>query len=317
MGRFLTRDTWPGEVNRPLSLNRWGYVEANPVNFVDPTGHSPRFSPRILCQMMPSKAMYERCVGTIYGIEPINYFGEFVDGKPGCYKGPEYYRAPGYFKGTGITIAYPWIVNWRFAVESVYDFATFQHGYFTNGADWAPIVLPGVGVSDFVWGGILEQYGGIVYGFRTDTSILRDYPGWAVTGFLGASAGPAGADPFGPSIGTGRGSFRSLADFKIRGEGVYVNVGFGVDAFPTFLDAGFGLIHMTQAPLSTVTPYKYADNTINREKLFTDILFGKHNVWITDIESTAYSLGFPERMTAALASIFYGLVYEDITSDYE
>jgi RHS repeat-associated protein len=40
-GRFLTRDTWPGEVNRPLSLNRWGYVEANPVNFVDPTGYYP------------------------------------------------------------------------------------------------------------------------------------------------------------------------------------------------------------------------------------------------------------------------------------
>jgi RHS repeat-associated protein len=40
-GRFLTRDTWPGEVNRPHSLNRWGYVEGNPVNFVDPTGHYP------------------------------------------------------------------------------------------------------------------------------------------------------------------------------------------------------------------------------------------------------------------------------------
>jgi hypothetical protein len=39
MGRFLTRDTWPGEVNRPLSLNRWGYVEGNPINYTDPTGH--------------------------------------------------------------------------------------------------------------------------------------------------------------------------------------------------------------------------------------------------------------------------------------
>lgn len=39
MGRFLTRDTWPGESTRPLSLNRWGYVEGDPVNFVDPTGH--------------------------------------------------------------------------------------------------------------------------------------------------------------------------------------------------------------------------------------------------------------------------------------
>lgn len=40
-GRFLTRDTWMGEYNRPLSLNRWGYVEGNPVNFTDPSGYSP------------------------------------------------------------------------------------------------------------------------------------------------------------------------------------------------------------------------------------------------------------------------------------
>ncbi len=38
-GRFLTRDTWNGDYNRPLSLNRWGYVEGNPVNLVDPSGH--------------------------------------------------------------------------------------------------------------------------------------------------------------------------------------------------------------------------------------------------------------------------------------
>ncbi len=40
-GRFLSRDTWHGDYNRPLSLNRWGYVEGNPVILVDPTGHNP------------------------------------------------------------------------------------------------------------------------------------------------------------------------------------------------------------------------------------------------------------------------------------
>ncbi len=46
-GRFLTRDTWMGEYNRPLSLNRWAYVEGNPVNYIDPTGlcGEPRSSP--------------------------------------------------------------------------------------------------------------------------------------------------------------------------------------------------------------------------------------------------------------------------------
>jgi RHS repeat-associated protein len=38
-GRFTSRDTWSGDVNRPLSLNRWNYVEGNPVNYVDPTGY--------------------------------------------------------------------------------------------------------------------------------------------------------------------------------------------------------------------------------------------------------------------------------------
>jgi hypothetical protein len=37
-GRFLSRDTWQGDYNRPLSLNRWNYVESNPVNLIDPLG---------------------------------------------------------------------------------------------------------------------------------------------------------------------------------------------------------------------------------------------------------------------------------------
>jgi RHS repeat-associated protein len=37
-GRFISRDTWPGQSNRPLSLNRWNYVEGNVVNLTDPSG---------------------------------------------------------------------------------------------------------------------------------------------------------------------------------------------------------------------------------------------------------------------------------------
>ncbi len=37
-GRFQTKDSWQGDYNRPLSLNRWMYVEGNPTNYVDPTG---------------------------------------------------------------------------------------------------------------------------------------------------------------------------------------------------------------------------------------------------------------------------------------
>jgi RHS repeat-associated protein len=40
-GRFISRDTWSGDMNNPLSLNRWNYVEANPVNYVDFSGQTP------------------------------------------------------------------------------------------------------------------------------------------------------------------------------------------------------------------------------------------------------------------------------------
>jgi RHS repeat-associated protein len=38
-GRFLTRDTWDGNSNQPMSYNKWNYVQANPINYQDPTGH--------------------------------------------------------------------------------------------------------------------------------------------------------------------------------------------------------------------------------------------------------------------------------------
>ncbi len=37
-GRFISRDTWEGDYTRSLSLNKWIYVESNPVTYQDPTG---------------------------------------------------------------------------------------------------------------------------------------------------------------------------------------------------------------------------------------------------------------------------------------
>ncbi|MBN2502588.1 MAG: RHS repeat-associated core domain-containing protein [Anaerolineales bacterium] len=38
MGRFASKDTWEGVYSSPQTLNKWGYVMGNPVNYIDPSG---------------------------------------------------------------------------------------------------------------------------------------------------------------------------------------------------------------------------------------------------------------------------------------
>ncbi|WP_028592980.1 RHS repeat-associated core domain-containing protein [Paenibacillus assamensis] len=40
MGRFISEDTYEGELNSPLSLNLYTYVHNNPLIYIDPTGHA-------------------------------------------------------------------------------------------------------------------------------------------------------------------------------------------------------------------------------------------------------------------------------------
>ncbi len=100
-GRFVTRDVWPGDYNAPLTLDRWNYVQANPVNATDPTGHwrwgltaSPYheeiedyFEGSLLGTLNPSKQleyripsaggrhpdMFNSLSGDVYEIEPIGF----------------------------------------------------------------------------------------------------------------------------------------------------------------------------------------------------------------------------------------------------
>jgi RHS repeat-associated protein len=39
MGRFLTKDAWEGDTDRPITYNKWAYANANPILYVDPSGH--------------------------------------------------------------------------------------------------------------------------------------------------------------------------------------------------------------------------------------------------------------------------------------
>ncbi|MCD1258816.1 Hint domain-containing protein [Paenibacillus athensensis] len=43
MGRFISEDTYEGQIDNPLSLNLYTYVHNNPLTQIDPTGHMPFF----------------------------------------------------------------------------------------------------------------------------------------------------------------------------------------------------------------------------------------------------------------------------------
>jgi len=124
-GRFLTRDTWYGNANKPMSLNRWAYAYENPVNYTDPTGRFPEF-----CQAMSTKALYEGCVPAFYNLEPISYFslGSNITGQQGCYQGKIDYRGPGYLEGVG---GYEGVIGQvAGGVETVYDLPHLRDNRF-------------------------------------------------------------------------------------------------------------------------------------------------------------------------------------------
>jgi RHS repeat-associated protein len=44
IGKFMTKDTYRGDLLNPQSLNQYAYVLNNPVNYIDPTGHLAEYS---------------------------------------------------------------------------------------------------------------------------------------------------------------------------------------------------------------------------------------------------------------------------------
>ncbi|WP_025852428.1 polymorphic toxin-type HINT domain-containing protein [Paenibacillus ehimensis] len=42
VGRFMSQDTYEGDIANPLSLNLYTYVKNNPLRYLDPSGHDPR-----------------------------------------------------------------------------------------------------------------------------------------------------------------------------------------------------------------------------------------------------------------------------------
>jgi RHS repeat-associated protein len=68
IGRFLTRDIWSGDANRPSSYNSWLYSYGNPIIWSDPTGMSPE------CNIIAGGAgnSYLQCEKIIRGLDPAS-----------------------------------------------------------------------------------------------------------------------------------------------------------------------------------------------------------------------------------------------------
>lgn len=109
-GRFTAKDTYLGTIPNPLSRNLYTYVENNPLNFVDPSGHTPmpnpmRNFPHIspMDQMKIDKKIKERATN------PVNYINAATNpgGKEAYYDKiaedvyGEHFYGPSYSNPTG------------------------------------------------------------------------------------------------------------------------------------------------------------------------------------------------------------------------
>ena len=290
-GRFISRDTWNGDYNRPLSLNRWNYVEANPVNLVDPSGHFPEF-----CRYAPTGALYEVCVLRSYGIlYPISPFslGDSIEGSPGCYKGIINYRTLGYLEGFGTN----WFLG-RLGKEMVYDFATMKRMEFTYG---------GVGINDsFDLGGGVALYAGVVEGLRSDVSLENAYLGFSTSAQVGISADLL------VGLGAGLGGFFSHSDIRVNGAIWYVGGSLSADLFEG-VDINVDMILLYTPHLDTEKTYVLGDGSVDKGGLLVDIMSGNNTVRGLDL--SIRSPFVPSRAFGAAIAMQAARAYEEIQNE--
>ena len=99
IGRFTTRDTYSGDYQYPLSLNRWMYVSGNPVMYIDPSGN--------ISWMAVGAA-----VGGLIGYVPqvIDNFQSGQTGSDGLFKNIDYDKVVGgAIAGAGVALLPPLI----------------------------------------------------------------------------------------------------------------------------------------------------------------------------------------------------------------
>ena len=293
-GRFVTKDIWEGEVYRPLSLNRWNYVESNPINLVDPTGNFPAW-----CRAFPFKWTYAECVLNHYHLKPagsIFFNGDAVanvKGMPFCWSGRVEYRAGGYIEG------YSWFGSIAGGVwggkEVVYSFAQMERDEFTYIGGGLNDTLPGVGVA---------IYAGIADGLRSDRQVTDHYMGKS---FVRSAGGDIAMEDI-LSLGVGGTMSTSISDWKLRTLSVYVGISGGV-GLPIF-DGGIGIVNY-EAGNGTYHSYKSKPGT-----MLTDMIQGRYTPYPPTLRAfNNISALYTIRAKIAQDSAYYFYVYQEMQDE--
>lgn len=254
--------------------------------------------------------MYETCVSIHYGIQPMSIFelGKYVEGEKGCYSGPTQYRAPGYFEGVQFGIAVPIFVHFTGAVDSVYDFATMEQQKFSVGIT-SPL---GGGFTDMGVGFFASEYGGIMLGFKSGSTITQDYSGPTRVASGGIGLGLVEGAEIGPGVGAGISLSYSRQDPNIVGGAWYIGVSFGADAVPV-VDGNIS--ELVYTPHGAVTDYKMPNGKIDTGRLYADILQGRHSGWLIPLDvnvSTMPPIGDATRFAGFSMAVFYAKTYEEL-----
>lgn len=292
MGRFLTRDTWGGDVNSPMSYNKWQYVYSNPINLIDPTGKFPEW-----CRSKWTKWGYAKCVSDYYHIEPagsIYFNGDAVakvKGSSGCWSGPIEYRAGGYIEG------YSWFgtVIWG-GKEIVYSFARMERSEFT---------YIGGGLNDSALGGGIALYAGLAEGLRSDRLITDHYKGlsFVYSGGLDISQSDIG-------LGLGLGVVNTIAvqDWKLTSQSVYVGASGSLIGVP-FIDAGAGFVNYS--PSGAYRRYESGE----LGSLLSDMIIGRYAPYPPSMEEVNISALYYIRGYVAGLAAKYFYIYQEMRDE--
>jgi RHS repeat-associated protein len=123
-GRFITRDTWKGDLNEPMSLNAWNYVQANPINYFDPGGMW-RCQGHKDCEVWVMNALNMLNTSGETGRRLVNFFKQYDEeakkSQSSAYEMMQ--RSPLYSSGLhdcnpkffGVTISFEDVDYWGFA----------------------------------------------------------------------------------------------------------------------------------------------------------------------------------------------------------